>query len=163
MAGVATCGLKQSGAPDLALLVSESDCSAAGVFTRNQIAAAPVLLDRETLAANPDQIRAVAANAGIANAATGADGLDDARAMQRLAAEALSLEYQQVLVLSTGVIGPRLPLDKVEIGIAEAPGRPATTLREPLRADRNLPRDGRRPSRRRTEQCTPSRTRGVPT
>ncbi len=119
-AGVVTCGLKESGTPDLALLLSERDCTAAGVFTRNQVVAAPVILDRETLAANNDKIRGVLANAGIANACTGQPGLEAAHETQQAAAAATGLKARQFLLLSTGVIGVPLPVKKIKVGIGEA-------------------------------------------
>lgn len=116
-AAATICGLKESGALDLTILFSDKDCTSSAVFTRNRVAAAPVILDRETLAANPSRIRAVVANAGIANACTGATGLEAARATQRMAADALGVDPNQVLVLSTGVIGVQLDLLKMEEGI----------------------------------------------
>ncbi len=119
-AAAAACGLKGSGGLDLALIVARDECSAAGVFTRNQVQAAPVLLDREVLASNPAGIRGVVANSGFANACTGPAGLQAARAMQRLAAEALGCRPEQVLVLSTGIIGPLPDLEKVARGVQQA-------------------------------------------
>jgi glutamate N-acetyltransferase / amino-acid N-acetyltransferase len=119
-AAAVACGIKQSGRPDLVLVTSDHDCTAAGVFTQNQVAAAPVQLDRDTLAANSQAIRAVVINAGNANASTGRPGLENARAMQRLVAEAIGCDHQQVLVMSTGVIGMQLPMDRVARGIASA-------------------------------------------
>jgi glutamate N-acetyltransferase/amino-acid N-acetyltransferase len=84
------------------------------------VVAAPVIVDRETLANNRHHIHAVVANSGNANACTGQTGLDNARSMQSLAANALGCQKQQVLVLSTGVIGVQLPMDKVAWGIDEA-------------------------------------------
>lgn len=119
-AAAVAAGLKASGGLDVALLVSDGAAAAAGVFTRNQVAAAPVIVDREVLAADADGLRAVVANAGIANACTGPGGIDDARAMQRLTAAALGdVAPAQVLVLSTGVIGRRLPMDRIASGIAQ--------------------------------------------
>jgi glutamate N-acetyltransferase/amino-acid N-acetyltransferase len=118
-AGVA-CGIKASGRPDLALLVSDYDCAAAGVFTRNQVVAAPVMLDRATLAADNSAIRGVVINAGNANACTGAPGLANAATMQKLAAEKLDQIAAQFLVLSTGVIGVQLPMTRVQAGITAA-------------------------------------------
>jgi glutamate N-acetyltransferase/amino-acid N-acetyltransferase len=118
-AGVA-CGIKASGRPDLALLVSDHDCAAAGVFTRNQVVAAPVMLDRATLAADNSAIRGVVINAGNANACTGAPGLANAATMQKLAAEKIDQSAAQFLVLSTGVIGVQLPMTKVQAGITAA-------------------------------------------
>ena len=120
VAGATAAGIKQSGRPDLVLVVSERDCAAAGVFTRNQVPAAPVLLDRETLAGNASALRGVVINAGNANACTGEPGLADAREMQRLAADAVGARPEQVLVMSTGVIGQPLPMDKVRTGVAAA-------------------------------------------
>ena len=117
-AAAVAAGIKQSGRPDLVLVVSDRDCAAAAVFTRNQVAAAPVLLDRETLAANPTAQRGVLINAGNANACTGAPGLADAREMQRLAAEAVAARPDQFLIMSTGVIGQPLPMPRVRAGIA---------------------------------------------
>jgi glutamate N-acetyltransferase/amino-acid N-acetyltransferase len=117
-AAAAGCGLKSGGALDLALVVAETPCTAAGVFTTNRIQAAPVLLDRERLERGAARIRAVIANSGCANACTGPGGLDDARAMASLAASGLGCEAGQVLVLSTGVIGRRLDMAKLERGIA---------------------------------------------
>ena len=110
-------GLKKDGAPDFSLVVSEVDCVAAGVFTRNKVKAAPVLLDMQRLEENPKSIRAVAANTISANACTGALGLKNARASANLVADALSIVAEQVLVMSTGVIGTHLPMDKIERGV----------------------------------------------
>ncbi len=118
--GVATCGLKESGRPDLMLLYSERDCTVAGMFTRNQVVGAPVTLNRETLAANSERVRAIATNSGIANACTGAPGLQNARRMQSLVATALRCRPEQVLVLSTGVIGVQLPMAKISAGLTAA-------------------------------------------
>jgi glutamate N-acetyltransferase / amino-acid N-acetyltransferase len=117
VAAATACGLKESGKPDLALLVSQSDCTAAALFTRSQVVAAPVVVDRETLSGNRRYIRAVVANAGCANACTGATGLANARHMQQLVAAAAGCRADQVLVLSTGVIGVQLDMEKVARGI----------------------------------------------
>lgn len=123
-AGAAACGLKtKERRLDLAIVYSESDCVAAGLFTKNQIAAAPVILDRETLVENDHVIRGVVANAGNANACTGAPGLWAARQMQNNAAFALGCSTEQILVLSTGVIGVQLPMSKVNVGIDAAAKR----------------------------------------
>ena len=117
-AAAVAAGIKQSGRPDLVLVVSDRDCAAAGVFTRNRVAAAPVLLDRATLAANRAALRGVLINAGNANAATGEPGLADAREMQRLAAAAIGAQPEQFLVMSTGVIGVPMPMARVRDGVA---------------------------------------------
>lgn len=116
-AGATACGLKESGGLDLALLYSEFDCTAAAVFTKNQVVAAPVILDRQTLAVNKGRIRGVVANAGVANACTGEPGMAAALEMQRSAAALIDERPEQFFVLSTGVIGVQVPLDKVLSGL----------------------------------------------
>jgi len=118
-AGVA-CGLKKTVDPDLALIASDRPCAAAAVFTRNRFPAAPVLYDRALVAENPAGLRAVAINAGIANACTGSPGLEDAATMARVAEQALRLPPRSCAVMSTGVIGPRLPMEMVQTGIQAA-------------------------------------------
>ena len=122
-AAAAHAGLKADGGLDVALLVSATSCATAGVFTRNALRAAPVLYDAEMLADRPGRIRAVAMNARVANACTGAPGLEAARAMARAAEEAAGLPPRTALVLSTGVIGVPLPVDKVARGLREAAGK----------------------------------------
>ena len=116
VAGVA-CGLKANGALDFALIVSDRPCTAAGVFTTNQVKAAPVLVDMELLKTNNDHIRAVAVNTRCANACTGAQGIANARQMAQLTADALGVGADEVLVMSTGVIGTQLPMDKIATGV----------------------------------------------
>jgi len=118
-AGVA-CGIKASGDLDLSLLVSDAMASAAGVFTTNLAKAAPVLLSRDHLAQSGGRGRAVVINSGCANACTGADGRDHARVMAEKTAAAVGCDPSAVLVASTGVIGVRLPIEKVQRGIADA-------------------------------------------
>jgi len=113
-------GLKADGALDMALIYSETPCVAAGVFTTNQVKAAPVLVDQETLAKNNTHIRAVIINTKCANACTGQHGLDNARLMQRWTAARLGIGEDEVLVMSTGVIGTQLDMAKIECGIALA-------------------------------------------
>ena len=117
-AGVA-CGLKPSGATDLGLLVSdEPGTVSAARFTRSGVLAAPVLLTQERC--RLDAIRAVVANAGNANAATGRRGVEDAARMQGAASMASRVPEDQVAVASTGVIGVPLDVDKVIKGILAA-------------------------------------------
>lgn len=104
----------------MALVVSQQECTGAGVFTRNQLPAAPVILDRETLQQNSDHLRGVVLNSGVANACTGPAGVEAAREMQRLAAASINCDPNQVLVLSTGVIGMQLDLAKLELGISQS-------------------------------------------
>lgn len=112
------CGLKKDGKLDFALIVSDRPCSSAGVFTRNLVKAAPVLVDMRRLSAYPNAIRAVAINTGSANACTGRKGIQDAEVMADWVAESVGIEGEHVLVMSTGVIGMPLPLDKIKLGIA---------------------------------------------
>jgi glutamate N-acetyltransferase / amino-acid N-acetyltransferase len=117
-AGTASCGMYPQRRDDLALLVSDRPASAAGVFTTNRVVAAPVTVSREQLAGGGAQ--AVVTNAGVANACTGRQGLEDAWAMVGAAAESAAVAREQVLVASTGVIGQPLPLGAVAQGIAAA-------------------------------------------
>jgi glutamate N-acetyltransferase/amino-acid N-acetyltransferase len=103
---------------DLTLVVSDKPATGAGVYTQNLVYAAPVALDRERTPS--DQIRAVVVCSGVANACTGERGLEDARKMAKLAAEACGAQETQALVLSTGVIGSFLPMDRIAEGIGAA-------------------------------------------
>ncbi|WP_088890683.1 bifunctional ornithine acetyltransferase/N-acetylglutamate synthase [Leptolyngbya ohadii] len=109
-------GLKPSGAPDLALIVSEVDAIAAGVFTTSQVRAAPVDFCRQQLQAKP-VARAILCNAGQANAATGTQGWLDAQESAMLLAQSLNIASDLVLVASTGVIGQRIKMDALRAGI----------------------------------------------
>ncbi|WP_157531195.1 bifunctional glutamate N-acetyltransferase/amino-acid acetyltransferase ArgJ [Mycobacterium sp. IS-1496] len=121
-AGIAA-GIKASGALDLALVLNEGpDHTAAGVFTRNQVQAAPVLWSRQVLTTG--RLRAVILNSGGANACTGPLGFQDAHATAEAVAAALSdwgseTGAIEVAVCSTGLIGDRLPMDKVLAGVTE--------------------------------------------
>jgi glutamate N-acetyltransferase / amino-acid N-acetyltransferase len=118
LAGV-HCGVKKNPSKeDLTLVVSDRPAVAAGVYTRNLVFAAPVALDRARTPA--DNIRAVVVNSGNANACTGDRGLADAKEMARLAAAACGADESQALVMSTGVIGQFLPMDKIAAGIQAA-------------------------------------------
>ncbi len=103
---------------DLALVAADGPCASAGIFTANLAKAAPVLVSREHLASG--RARAIVVNAGCANAGTGEAGLADAREMAALAASALGCAPSELVVASTGVIGVRLPMEKLRTGIAEA-------------------------------------------
>ena len=123
LAAAVAARVKYADRKDVTLIVSERDCNAAAVFTQNQVAAAPVIVGRETLSANQNRIRAIVANAGNANASTGQPGLDNARATQKMAAHSLGIQEEQVLPLSTGVIGVQLPMDRMQAGIEAAAGQ----------------------------------------
>jgi glutamate N-acetyltransferase/amino-acid N-acetyltransferase len=101
--------------PDLAVIAADVVGPAAGVFTRNLVQAAPVLVSRDHLASG--FARAIVVNAGCANACTGPEGLSDARRMAALTGEELGCPAHEVVVASTGVIGVRLPMEKVEAGL----------------------------------------------
>ena len=117
LAGAVACGLKESGDLDLGLIYSEADATAGAVFTRNLVVAAPVIVDREILATGRDRIRGIVANAGNANACTGEAGLAAARQTLAEAAALLGCRPEQLLVLSTGVIGVPLATDKIITGL----------------------------------------------
>ncbi|MDX2140030.1 MAG: bifunctional glutamate N-acetyltransferase/amino-acid acetyltransferase ArgJ [Chloroflexota bacterium] len=113
-------GLKAEGKLDFALIVSEQPCIAAGVFTTNLVKAAPVIVDQERLAKKQTGYRAVAINTKCANACTGQQGIDNALQTARWVAERIGCAEDEVLVMSTGVIGTHLAMDKIKHGIALA-------------------------------------------
>jgi glutamate N-acetyltransferase/amino-acid N-acetyltransferase len=115
----AACGLKPSGAPDLALVVGDPGTVAAGVFTTNQVVAAPVVWSRDRLAGSADA-RVVVLNSGNANACTGPAGEAAVRATVERAAGELGCRAEQVLVCSTGVIGVPLDVGRVVDGVGKA-------------------------------------------
>ena len=121
-AGGIACGIKASGQPDLALLVSDRPAAAAAVFTRSQSKAEPLLVDQGQL--RDPHIQAVIVNSGNANCATGARGLADARTMLGLAAERAGCDVDLAFVSSTGIIGHFLPMDRVLAGARDAPLSP---------------------------------------
>ena len=109
-------GIKPGGVKDMALIFSTVPAVSAGVFTTNQVCAAPVKVCRAHLEGGVS--RAIVMNSGIANACTGADGMVAARDMVSEAARIVGCEPQEVFVCSTGKIGPQLPLDKIVPGIS---------------------------------------------
>lgn len=115
-AGGTIAGIKESGLPDLALLVSDEPAAAAAMFTRNVVKAAPLIVNQGQMA--DGRIQAVVVNSGNANCATGERGIVDAREMVRLAAERVECAAADVFVNSTGIIGHYLPMEKVAAGIA---------------------------------------------
>ena len=117
-AGVYSGVKRDAGKLDLSLIVSERPAVAAGVFTKNLVFGAPVKLNRERTPS--DSIRAVVINSGVANACTGAQGEEDAHSMATKVAQVCRYDDQQVLVLSTGVIGELLPMGKICAGIEAA-------------------------------------------
>ncbi|MER5484114.1 bifunctional glutamate N-acetyltransferase/amino-acid acetyltransferase ArgJ [Streptomyces sp. NPDC002812] len=122
LAGAVRAGIKESGDPDLALVVNRGPSrAAAGVFTSNRVQAAPVRWSRRVLA--DGRISAVVLNSGGANACTGPAGAEDARAMAERTALAVEAAPDEVAVCSTGLIGVRLPMDRVTAGITAAADR----------------------------------------
>src|SRR5690606_17097828 len=118
LAGV-HCGIKRNpNKQDLSLFVSDRPATAAGVYTTNLVYAAPVGLDRARTPGG--DFRVIVVNSGNANACTGPKGDQDAAEMARLAAAAIGAKPEQALVLSTGVIGFYLPLEKIAAGITDA-------------------------------------------
>jgi len=115
-AGIA-CGIKGGDALDLALVYSPTPCVAAATFTTNLFKAAPVIYDQNTLRHNRTHLHGVVINSGCANACTGEPGLADARDMAGHAATALGCARSEMLVMSTGVIGQRLPMQKIAQGV----------------------------------------------
>jgi len=111
-ASAATAGIKESGRPDMALIEFNPPAEAAGVFTRNMVCAAPVVLCRERVGKGP--LRAVLVNSGIANAYTGKRGLDDAYRLCREVAGLLGCPEEEVIMSSTGLIGRPLPVEMME-------------------------------------------------
>lgn len=112
-----SCGIKKNQQPDLALIYSEVPAEAAGIFTTNQVQAAPVILSKEYL--KKGKAQAIIANSGNANACVGAVGLEAARRMAAAAGKALDIPMDSVLVASTGVIGVALPVEKIETLLAD--------------------------------------------
>jgi glutamate N-acetyltransferase/amino-acid N-acetyltransferase len=110
-------GIKASGRPDVALVVSDGPADTAGVFTRSRAASPPVRRNRAALAATGGRARGVLVTSGNANAATGSQGEADARRMAELAAELVGASPDDLLVCSTGVIGVPLPMERVELGV----------------------------------------------
>lgn len=109
-------GIKEEKKKDLALIVCSVPAKVTGVFTRNCFQAAPVLLDRERIKGGV--ARAIVVNSGNANAATGKEGYQDALAMSGMVSSTLRIDDEHVLVASTGIIGRRLPLERIKNAMA---------------------------------------------
>ncbi|MFN0119415.1 MAG: bifunctional glutamate N-acetyltransferase/amino-acid acetyltransferase ArgJ [Blastocatellia bacterium] len=120
LAATTRCGLKKAG-EDLAVIYSEHPATAAAVFTRNLVHAAPVALSREHLRNKTH--RAFIVNAGCANACTGAEGMRNARATAAALARKLGCPPAEILVCSTGVIGMQLNMEKLDAGLETVTGQ----------------------------------------
>ena len=117
LAGGIHSGLKSDGEPDLGLIFSKTPATVAGVFTQNQIKAAPVLIDQQRI--QNGVARAIIANSGNANCCNGKQGYQHALEMAATAAEILEITEQDVLVSSTGVIGEPLPIHKIKAAVPD--------------------------------------------
>jgi glutamate N-acetyltransferase/amino-acid N-acetyltransferase len=115
MAGAVHAGIKQNQQLDLGIIFSKQKCVASGVFTTNFIQASPVILTKKHIEGKTAQ--AIVVNSGCANACTGKAGLSDALIMVNTVAYKFNISINNVLVASTGVIGVRLPIDKIKNGI----------------------------------------------
>lgn len=112
-----TCGIKESGKPDLVLIIADKSCTAAGMFTTNKVPGAPVIISKRHVRGG--KARAIVVNSGCSNVATGKAGEVDALKMCEAVAKQVGCAANQVLVCSTGIIGRRLPMDKIIPGIAQ--------------------------------------------
>lgn len=117
-AAAAAAAIKYAGRDDVALVVADAPCAAAAMFTTNKVAAAPVVYDRSVVKSG--RIQAILANSGCANACTGEAGLKDAEFSALVTAGELGIDPSLVLVASTGVIGRRLPVDRLAAGVKSA-------------------------------------------
>ena len=110
-------GIKYKNRMDMAMVAASVPCAVAGTFTTNLVKAAPVLWDRDVIASGKP-VRAIVVNAGIANACTGEKGLELCRKTAEHTASVLGIPADSVLLGSTGVIGPDIPLDKITAGVS---------------------------------------------
>ena len=125
--------IKYEGRNDVALLVADAPCAAAAMFTTNAVAAAPVLYDRAVVKGG--RIQAILANSGCANACTGEAGYKDAELSALATAGELGIDPKLVLVASTGVIGRRLPMDRLLAGMKDAATKLAHSAEAGLAAE----------------------------
>ncbi len=130
-------GIKYEGRTDMAMIYSEAPCTAAGTFTTNQVKAAPVLWDMEVVRSGRP-VHAVVVNSGIANAGTGPKGLLLCEKTAEETGRQLGVAGSSVLIGSTGVIGPDIPLDKVTAGVALLKNGLSDTLEAGTRASRAI-------------------------
>ena len=126
--------IKYEGRNDVALVVADAPCAATAVFTTNAVAAAPVLYDRVVVKGG--KVQAILANSGCANACTGEAGYKDAELSALATAGELGISPKHVLVASTGVIGRRLPMDRLLAGMKDAAGKLARSEEAGLAAEK---------------------------
>ena len=141
-AGVAA-EIKYKGRNDVALIVADRPCAAAAVFTTNKVAAAPVVYDREIIKGG--RIQAILANSGCANACTGENGYKDAELSALATAGELGIDPALVLVASTGVIGRRLPIERLLVGMKAAKAALGRTAAHGLAAEKAVMTTDTRP------------------
>ncbi len=141
-AGVAA-EVKYKGRNDVALIVADEPCAAAALFTTNKVAAAPVVYDRSVIKGG--RVQAILANSGCANACTGEQGLADARLSALVTAGELGIDPHHVLVASTGVIGRRLPMDRLLAGMKLAKSALGRTAAHGLDAEKAIMTTDTRP------------------
>ena len=141
-AGVAA-EIKYKGRNDVALIVADRPCAAAAVFTTNKVAAAPVVYDREIIKGG--RIQAILANSGCANACTGENGYKDAELSALATAGELGIDPALVLVASTGVIGRRLPIERLLAGMKAAKTELGRTAAHGLAAEKAVMTTDTRP------------------
>ncbi len=134
--GAAGCDIRNKSTDrlDLTLVVADRPCAAAGVFTTNDVKAAPVRFCQRVLAVSADRVRGIVGNSGNANACTAAQGDADAAAMAKLSATAVGAPEDAFLVCSTGRIGELLPMAKVAVGIAGSAARLSRDATEGVRS-----------------------------
>lgn len=135
--------IKYEGRDDVALIVADSPCEAAAVFTTNKVAAAPVLYDRKIVKGGV--VQAILANSGCANACTGESGLSDANLSALVTAGELGINPKHVLVASTGVIGRRLPMERLLEGMRKAKAALGRTQEHALSAAKAIMTTDTRP------------------
>ena len=130
-------GIKYQGRTDMAMIASDVPCAVGGTFTSNVVKAAPVMWDKE-IVKNVGKAQAVVVNAGIANAATGPAGMAMCRQTAEFTATALGIPAEYVLVGSTGVIGPNLPIDRITAGVSMMTGTLSGTAEAGTAASRAI-------------------------
>ena len=130
-------GIKYQGRTDMALLYSDAPCAVAGTFTTNRVKAAPVLWDQK-IVYEVKRAQAVVVNAGIANAATGKTGLDLCEKTAAHTGEALGIPADAVLLGSTGVIGPQIPVEKLAAGVDQMKAALSSSLEAGTAASRAI-------------------------
>ena len=135
--------IKYEGRDDVALIMADSPCEAAAVFTTNKVAAAPVLYDRKVVKGGV--VQAILANSGCANACTGESGLADANLSALVTAGELGVNPKHVLVASTGVIGRRLPMERLLEGMRKAKAALGRTQEHALSAAKAIMTTDTRP------------------